>query len=122
MPTSYEPVKTIPSIPALSSSSAPTVSPGPVTRLKTPSGRPASRSASPNFQPSSGASDDGFRTTVLPAIMAPADGPPASAIGKLNGLITANTPYGRRIDRVLSAADSDPSGFTKPSAFSNSSE
>ena len=38
-------------MPALSSSSAPTVSPAPVTRLKTPSGRPASRSASPNFQP-----------------------------------------------------------------------
>ena len=111
----------MPSMPGFSSSSAPTVSPGPVTRLKTPSGRPASRSASPNFQPSSGASDEGFRTTVLPAIIAPPAGPPASAIGKLNGLMTPKTPYGRRTDRVFSADDSEPSGFTKPSAFSNSS-
>jgi hypothetical protein len=58
---------------------------------------------------------------VLPAIIAPPAGPPASAIGKLNGLMTANTPYGRSTDRVRSAADSEPIGFTKPSAFSNSS-
>ena len=76
----------------LSVSSAPTVSPGPVTRLKTPSGRPASRSASPNFQPMSGASELGFSTTVLPAIIAAPAGPPASAIGKLNGLMTPKTP------------------------------
>ena len=42
-PTSNEPVKMMPSTPAFSCSSAPTVSPGPMTRLKTPSGTPASR-------------------------------------------------------------------------------
>ena len=36
-------------------------------------------------------------TTVLPAISAPAAGPPASAIGKLKGLMTAHTPCGLRI-------------------------
>ena len=47
--------------------------------------------------------DAGLNTTVLPAIIAAADGPTASAIGKLNGLMTANTPCGRRIDRVWTA-------------------
>ena len=42
-PTSYEPVNTIPSMPGLCCSSSPTVSPGPMTRLNTPSGTPASR-------------------------------------------------------------------------------
>ena len=44
--------------------------------------------------------DDGLRITVLPAIIAAAVGPTDSAIGKLNGLMTANTPCGRRIVRV----------------------
>ena len=38
---------------------------------------------------------EGFSTTAFPATSAPEDGPPASANGKLNGLITAQTPYGR---------------------------
>jgi len=45
-----------------------------------------------------------LKTTVLPAIIAAADGPTASAIGKLNGLITANTPCGRRMVRVWTVA------------------
>ena len=44
----------------------------------------------------SGASDDGFSTTELPATSAAPTGPPMSANGKLNGLITAHTPYGLR--------------------------
>ncbi len=111
IPTSYEPVNTMPSMPGFSWSSAPTVSPGPVTRLKTPSGSPASRSASANFQPLSGASQLGFSTTVLPAIIAPPAGPPASAIGKLNGLMTPKTPYGRRTERVRSVGDREPIGL-----------
>jgi hypothetical protein len=51
-----------------------------------------------------GAADDGLNTTALPAIIAAALGPADRAIGKLNGLITANTPCGRRIDRVWTAA------------------
>ena len=38
---------------------------------------------------------DGFRMTVFPAASAAPAGPAARAIGKLNGLITAHTPYGR---------------------------
>ena len=45
-PTSYEPVNTMPSMPGFVWSSSPTVSPGPITRLNTPSGTPASRYAS----------------------------------------------------------------------------
>ena len=44
--------------------------------------------------------DAGLSTTVLPAIIAAELGPMARAIGKLNGLMTANTPCGRRIERV----------------------
>ena len=41
-PTSFEPVKTMPSMPSLSISSWPAVDPGPVTKLNTPRGKPAS--------------------------------------------------------------------------------
>ena len=43
IPTSYEPVKTMPSMPGWSCSAWPTVSPGPMTMLMTPAGTPASR-------------------------------------------------------------------------------
>ena len=46
----------------------------------------------------------GNTVVFKPAIIAAADGPTASAIGKLNGLITANTPCGRRIVRVWTVA------------------
>ena len=52
----------------------------------------------------SGEALDGLSTTVLPAIIAALVGPAASAIGKLNGLTTANTPCGRRIERVWTVA------------------
>ena len=42
MPTSFDPVNTMPSTPALSTSSWPAVPPLPVMKLKTPSGMPAS--------------------------------------------------------------------------------
>ena len=45
-PTSFDPVKTMPSMPSLSMSSWPTVDPGPVTKLNTPAGRPASTTIS----------------------------------------------------------------------------
>ena len=46
--------------------------------------------------PSIGVSVAGLSTTVLPVTSAPPAGPAASAIGKLNGEMTAQTPYGRR--------------------------
>ena len=55
------------------------------------------------FWAESGAADDGLIATVLPASIAADDGPVASAIGKLNGLTTANTPWGRRMERVWTA-------------------
>ena len=39
----------------------------------------------------------------LVAVLAALVGPAARAIGKLNGLTTANTPCGRRIERVWTA-------------------
>ena len=82
----------MPSTSLLVISSSPTVLPGPVTKLKTPSGTPASRMHSVNSQPLSGVSDAGLKTTVLPATSAPPLGPPASAKGKLKGEITTQTP------------------------------
>ena len=57
-----------------------------------------------SLTPEIGAAELGLKTTVLPAISAAAVGPAARAIGKLNGLMTAKTPWGRRIDRVWTAA------------------
>ncbi len=65
---------------------------------------PASVSASASRTPVIAPAEAGLKTTVLPPARAPADGPAESAIGKLNGLMTAKTPYGRRIDRVWTAA------------------
>ncbi len=64
----------------------------PWTTLNTPGGSPASRAISPRIAPVQGVSSDGFSTTVLPAISAAPDMLIASAAGKLNGAITANTP------------------------------
>jgi hypothetical protein len=75
-----------------------------MTRLTTPGGTPASSYAWIRFTAESGVADAGLKTTVLPAISAALDGPAASAIGKLNGLMTPNTPCGRRTDRVWTAA------------------
>ena len=96
-------MKTIPSMPGFSWISWPTDSPGPITRLKTPSGRPASRYASASRTPLIALALAGLKTTVLPAIRAPELGPAASAIGKLNGLMTAKTPNGRSTERVWTA-------------------
>ena len=83
-------MKTIPSIPGFSVSSAPTVEPGPITRLKTPAGIPASRNASARTTPVIAPWLAGLKTTVLPVMIAAPLGPAASAIGKLNGAMTAN--------------------------------
>src|SRR5690606_32250557 len=93
-PTSYEPVKVMPSTCGFVTISLPTVRPGPVTKLTTPAGMPASMQYSMSLYAVHGASDEGFSTTVLPVTSAAATGPAASASGKLNGEITAHTPYG----------------------------
>jgi hypothetical protein len=60
--------------------------------LKTPAGTPASRMQSARSRPAQGVSEAHLSTTVLPVTSAAATGPAASAIGKLNGAITAHTP------------------------------
>ena len=55
---------------------------------------------------------------MLPATSAPPIGPAASAIGKLNGLITPHTPYGRSTLRVYSLSDSRAMSLANPSFFS----
>ena len=61
---------------------------------------------------------DGFSTTALPATRAPPIGPPARAMGKLNGLITAHTPYGRRTLRFDSFSESRSMTNSNPSLSS----
>ena len=96
IPTSIEPVKTMPSMPSLSISSWPAVLPPPVTKLKTPSRQPGLLAHLVQLHAHPAASSlAGLNTTVLPATSAPPAGPAASASGKLNGEITAQTPYGR---------------------------
>jgi hypothetical protein len=56
----------------------------------------------------------GLNTTVLPATSAPLDGPAASAIGKLNGLITAHTPNGRRTSKYSPGEPIDCIGVLNP--------
>ncbi len=82
----------MPSTSLLSTSAAPTVLPGPVNTWNAPFGTPASRRHSYSLSAVKKPWCDGFSTTVLPATSAPPAGPPASAIGKLNGLMTAHTP------------------------------
>src|SRR5437879_4505312 len=67
----------------------------------TPPGIPASTRASYNFRAVNGASLVGLKTTVLPAIKAPAIIVVASDNGKLNGEITAQAPYGQDALTVL---------------------
>ncbi len=61
----------------------------------------------------SGDALEGLSTTVFPASSAAPVGPADSAIGKLNGLTTANTPCGRRIERVCTVESPRlPSGWS----------
>ena len=64
--------------------------------MKTPAGIPAAAAISYSSYERSGVADAGLSTIVLPATSAPPAGPAARASGKLNGAITAHTPYGRR--------------------------
>ena len=91
MPTAYEPVKVSPSTPGWRTTAAPTSSP-PGRYWNAPAGTPASIRHSYSLAPVKEPCGDGLNSTVLPATSAAPEGPAASAIGKLNGLITAQTP------------------------------
>jgi hypothetical protein len=62
MPTSQEPVNTIPEIAVFSTSSFPVVPPGPVTTLKTPGGKPDSSRILAMAKAGQGASLEGLTT------------------------------------------------------------
>ena len=80
-----------PLTPGCATSAAPTSSP-PGSRWNTSGSSPASRKHSYSLAAVNEPCGDGFRMTVFPAASAAPAGPAASAIGKLNGLITAHTP------------------------------
>src|SRR5512140_3521463 len=101
MPTSNEPVNVAPSTSLLSTSACPNVDPGPVTKFTTPSGKPASRRHSTYSRTIHAVSVAGLMTTQLPATRAAPVGPPVSASGKLNGLTTSHTPYGRSTETLV---------------------
>jgi len=76
----------------LSTKALPNVEPGPVAKLTTPSGKPAWRRQSTSNETVQQVSLEGLMTTVLPVTSAAPVGPAVSAAGKLNGLITSQTP------------------------------
>ena len=92
--------------------------PGPVTKLYTPSGMPASRRHSAIRREVQGVSVAGLKTTVLPATRAAPSGPPVNAAGKLNGLMTTQTPYGRSTETL---DDSNPVKGSRPNSMANPS-
>src|SRR5581483_8711508 len=98
MPTSYEPVKAMPSIPSFVRSSSPTLEPGPATRLNTPGGKPAFTKQLAKKYALTGDSDAGLATTVLPAMSEAEVMPVSSASGKFHGAMTPKTPYGSSSD------------------------
>ena len=65
--------------------------------LKTPSGNPDSISSSPSRTADSGTFSEGFRTNVLPQVIAIGNIQSGTIAGKLNGVIPAQTPTGWRI-------------------------
>ena len=96
LPTSVEPVKAILSTRGSRTSAMPTLPPGPVTTLTTPSGIPASAHSSANFRAVSGVCEAGLRTIVLPAARAGASFHDESRNGKFHGTIAPTTPTGWR--------------------------
>src|SRR5689334_9185190 len=78
------------------SSSASTATLSPCTTLNTPSGRPASWYSSATKLDTDGSRSDGLSTNVLPMAMAMGCIHIGTMIGKLNGVIPAQTPSGWR--------------------------
>jgi hypothetical protein len=73
----------------------------------TPEGSPARSSACTSRSALSGASDAGFRTTVLPATSAGASFHAGIALGKFQGVISATTPSGLRIVKAKTFSRSE---------------
>ena len=84
----------------------PTLPPGPVTTLSTPSGSPASWQSSANLSAVSGVCDAGLMTTVLPAASAGASFQDDSRKGKFHGTMAPITPTGWRSVKVKAVSRS----------------
>ena len=93
-PTSVEPVNDTTRTSSLASIGSPTSAPPPVTRLTTPRGMPASARILTKFNAESGVSVAGLKTTVLPQTSAGTIFHEGIAIGKFQGVMTAQTPSG----------------------------
>ena len=96
LPTSVEPVNAILSTRGSRTMAMPTLPPGPVTTLTTPSGTPASWQSSANLSAVSGVCDAGFSTIVLPAARAGASFHDERRKGKFHGTMAPTTPTGWR--------------------------
>ncbi len=81
-------------------SNASTATLSPCTTLKTPSGKPACLKNSAIKSATEGSRSDGLRMNVLPDAIAIANIQAGTIIGKLNGVIPAQTPSGWRIEYV----------------------
>ena len=83
-----------------------------MTTLKTPGGRPASSKTRASATTEAGVSVAGLMTIVLPAISAAMDFHAGMAIGKFQGVTSAQTPRGWRthIANLLGSSD----GVVKP--------
>ena len=86
-PTSCEPVKLTASMSGDDASAAPSVEPGPITRLSTPGGRPARCTMSTSVHGDAGTSSAGLNTTQLPKASAGAIFHAGIASGKFHGVI-----------------------------------
>src|SRR5215210_7665885 len=80
---------------------APTETPGPVTMLRTPSGRPASVRMRTRAAALREALPAGFRTMVLPQIRAGAIFHVGMASGKFHGVMRPTTPRGSLMELWL---------------------
>src|SRR5918995_2356334 len=82
------------------SSIASTATLSPCTTLKTPAGSPASAQSAPSQLAADGSFSDGLSTTQFPVAMAIGKNQHGTIAGKLNGLITATTPNGWRVEKT----------------------
>src|SRR6266571_7027959 len=90
-PVSIDPVKLIAATSRWFTMVSPTTDPGPMTRLKTPTGMPALARISVSAQAQPGVHCAGLNTTVLPHARAGAIFQAGMAIGKFQGVIRPTT-------------------------------
>ena len=101
MPARVEPVNDTMSMPGWPEMAAPTVSPLPLTTLKTPAGRPAASRISVNSMALKGATSLGLSTMVQPAASAGATLMAIWLTGQFQGVMKPQTPMGSLRTRVV---------------------